>query len=133
MCSYIQQKGLKYLSHNTLLLLCISNLDVLANKLNCHHYAGLAALVLLRLCLRLWLRLTSCCSSRLVARVFCLAACFLFCVIYEIISHTHTWTHQEEGEERGCGSGRGVAHTATHNDVGLSWTAARLALACLDG
>lgn len=39
-----------------------------------------------------------------------------------------------EKKKRGSRRGeRGVAHTATHNDVGLSWTAARLALACLDG
>lgn len=77
-------------------------------------------------------------ASRLVARVFfCLAACFLFCVIYEIISHTHMDTPKREGYEKKKGGSRrgerGVAHTATHNDVGLSWTAARLALACLDG
>lgn len=65
-------------------------------------------------------------SSRLVTRVFFLAACFLFCVIYEIISHTHTHMHTLE-RRWGAGGGRGVAHTATHNDVGLSWTAARSA------
>lgn len=46
-------------------------------------------------------------------------------------------TPKREGYEKKKGGSRrgerGVAHTATHNDVGLSWTAARLALACLDG